>query len=586
MKLVERVLTGVWAAAVLLACACSPERGAPPPPSPAASSPVAGDALDQSSAARRVEASRASTAPEAEPAARVESSNPAAPHNTPAGRAALDGSADGRAVAGESASHTPESGAARAPDGTETAAAPLGEPRGLGVANQSGASGLLGDLLGEPVDSAVRRVDGLARRTIDATKAAEAGIRRIDGKRLTLYTDLPSSPEVDRLGELFDQAFPQYCAFFGIDPADLAEWRLTGFLIKDKQRFVATGLVPEGLPAFGNGYARNEEFWLYDQPSDYYRRHLVLHEGVHCFMNTVLGACGPPWYMEGIAELLATHQLRDGRLRLGTMPADKHEVEYWGRIKLIRDAFAAHRARRFRQVMDFPHGVFLENESYAWAWAAAALLDGRPAYHDRFRRLSQYVLRGDFNRQFEELFADDWAALCDDWQVFIAELEYGYDPVATAIDFTPGRPLPPGGAEVTVRAAAGWQNTGVRLEAGRRYQLSAAGRYQVANRPRVWWCEPGGVSIRYYAGRPLGILLGAVRPDAADEERLCPLVAPEPIGLAAQMVPRESGTLMVKINDSPAELGDNAGELRLRVEPAPDEPADDRPDQSPAALGH
>ncbi|HEV3137916.1 MAG TPA: hypothetical protein VGZ26_08425, partial [Pirellulales bacterium] len=44
------------------------------------------------------------------------------------------------------------------------------------------------------------------------------GIRQLDSKHLTLLTDVPSSPEVDDLPAVFDQAFPQWCAYLGVDP--------------------------------------------------------------------------------------------------------------------------------------------------------------------------------------------------------------------------------------------------------------------------------------------------------------------------------------------------------------------------------
>ena len=39
--------------------------------------------------------------------------------------------------------------------------------------------------------------------------APSAGIRKIAGKHLLLYTDLESDPEIDRLPAVFDQAVPQ-----------------------------------------------------------------------------------------------------------------------------------------------------------------------------------------------------------------------------------------------------------------------------------------------------------------------------------------------------------------------------------------
>ena len=78
---------------------------------------------------------------------------------------------------------------------------------------------------------------------------------------------------------MFDQAFSQWCEYFEIDPAKAADWRLTGFLIKDRQRFRRLGLLPRDLPPFQHAFCRNTDFWVYEQPSDYYSRHLALHEG-------------------------------------------------------------------------------------------------------------------------------------------------------------------------------------------------------------------------------------------------------------------------------------------------------------------
>ena len=102
----------------------------------------------------------------------------------------------------------------------------------------------------------------------------------------------------------------------------------------DKARFAAAGLLADNLPPFQSGYSRSDgkQFWLLEQPSDFYRRELLLHEGTHCFMFTVLKGAGPPWYKEGMAEYLGTHRWQDGRLTLGYMPRSREEVPYWRRI--------------------------------------------------------------------------------------------------------------------------------------------------------------------------------------------------------------------------------------------------------------
>ncbi|MGA2033223.1 MAG: hypothetical protein ABSG68_13275, partial [Thermoguttaceae bacterium] len=42
--------------------------------------------------------------------------------------------------------------------------------------------------------------------SVDAARTAVAGIRKLESKRLLLYTDLPSSDAVDQLPAIFDQA--------------------------------------------------------------------------------------------------------------------------------------------------------------------------------------------------------------------------------------------------------------------------------------------------------------------------------------------------------------------------------------------
>lgn len=403
-----------------------------------------------------------------------------------------------------------------------------------------------------------------AAATIDDTRAAAAGIRKLPGKRLTLYTDL-SGEEIDRLPALFEQAFPQWCSHLGVKEGELADWRITGFLMKDKARFAAAGLLPDDLPPFKHGYSRDAMLWLNEQPSEFYRRELLLHEGTHSFMWTVLHGSGPPWYSEGMAEYLGTHRWQDGRLTLGYMPRSREESPEWGRVRIIQDAVAERRALRFPAVIDLPPTAHRENEAYAWCWAAVSLLDRHPRYQKRFRQLVEQVRQKDFNERFRRLFEPDWQELCEEWQLMTANMEYGYDVARSAVDFTPGKPLPSDGAKITVAADRGWQNSGVRLEAGVKYDISATGRYQVAREPKVWWCEPGGVSIRYYRGRPLGILLAAVRPDQPAPGSTTTLLRSTAVGLGTTLSPTETGTLYLKINDSAGELDDNAGELKVEV---------------------
>lgn len=405
---------------------------------------------------------------------------------------------------------------------------------------------------------------------IDDAKAAAAGIRKLAGKHLILYTDLPAAAEVDELPTVFDLAVPQWCAYFGVTEASVADWQVVGCLIRDKERFVGAGLLPHHVPEFPHGYQIGSQFWWYPMEGNYFPRHQMLHEGTHAFMARWLGGGGPPWYMEGMAEMLGLHAWRDGKLALGYSPKSSEEVPYWGRLKIIRDDIAANQGLLLEDVFRYDARAHLRIEPYCWSWAAAAFLDTHPLSQKAFRELKTKV--ADRSQEFSQAFMDrvkaDWPVIREDWQLFVIHIEYGYDVArAAVVRKADPAPLPPQGAKTAIAADRGWQSTGLKVEGGKRYQLAASGRYKVAQEPKVWWCEPGGVTIRYYRGRPLGMLVAAVGDVENPATTTSSLAVAQPIGQSAIIEPASTGTLYLKINDSPAELADNAGEIQVEIRP-------------------
>jgi hypothetical protein len=406
-------------------------------------------------------------------------------------------------------------------------------------------------------------------REINEALAASRGIRALRGKYITLYTDLPADPEVECLPEVFDQAYPQWCEYFGIPQQLDPPWRIHAFVMGQRQAFRDTGLLPDDLPPFEHGYARGLELWMDDQPSAYYRRHLLLHEGTHAFMHSLLYRQHPPlWYNEGIAEWMATHRWEQGRLQLRYFPHSRDEVPYWGRIKLLRDAFRNDRAMHLQELLANGPRNDSRNELYAWSWAACAFLGGHPRYAQRFAQLHTLLDDPLFNQAVFQRYDPDARQLYDEWQVFLAELEYGYDLGRMAVEFRPGVPLPSEGAEIVVAADRGWQSTGYRVEAGRMYELTASGRVRLRAEPQAWWSQADGVSIQYYQGFPLGMLLAAVRPDDSGYNR-SPFLNPAPLGSHVRDRAAGSGTLYLRINDAPDQLADNAGILMVRLREVP-----------------
>lgn len=419
-----------------------------------------------------------------------------------------------------------------------------------------------------------------APRDVDKSRLTRQGFRVLEGRQVTLVTDLPPSAEVDQLPAVVDAAVPLLAGRFGIDKRRVRDWHVLAMVLADREKFAAAGLMPQGNEAFADGLSIGYELWVADQPSDYYRRHLLLHELVHSFMATQLGGCGPGWYMEGMAELLGTHHWneRTRELTLGVMPERRDDVPMWGRTKLVRDAVADGRLLPIAAVMQIDNRQPLNVESYAWVWAFARFLDSHPRYRQRFRELQNRTLDRDFDHRFLRSFEADRSDLETEWRLFAATVGYGYDVEREAIDFSNAGKSRQLSTPVRVGIAAdrGWQSTGVLLEAGEKYELKASGRFVIGAEPdgTSWPCEPGGITLEYHGGEPIGKLLAVIddRP-AMDGRQASPATSaflhPTPIGLAATLSPKRSGVLYLRLNDSPGGLDDNRGTATVSLRRLP-----------------
>jgi len=431
------------------------------------------------------------------------------------------------------------------------------------------------------------RTNWPAPRQVDERRMSLVGIRKLEGKHLRLYTDLPVSEAVDDLPQVFDAAVEHWADYFQLPRRQLAGWRVQAFLIEDRTKFAALGLLPERNRDFVNGYAYGYELWLDDQPSDYYRRHLLLHEGVHSFMLTHFGSAGPGWYMEGMAEILGTHRWQEGQLETNILPASREEVPLWGRIRLIRDAHQNGKTLPIEGVLAIDNRRALDTDAYAWCWSLCKFLDSHPKFSSRFRELRKNVGRQDFNSRFRRMFQAEWSDLNAEWDAFVATLDYGYDIERMTVNHTSARPVEKS-HETTVAADRGWQSSGWLLQAGKRYKVTASGRFQIAADPEPWPSESGGVTLRYHEGHPLGMLLGALRPVSVNSVRKATpeggkqepaenvgFANPFAIGLEAAVIPEHDAILYLRVNDSAAELADNQGSLRVEIARVPANADDD-----------
>ena len=407
----------------------------------------------------------------------------------------------------------------------------------------------------------------------DEATLRQAGIRTLQSKHLTLFTDLPSSPKVDELPQVFDLAIPQWSEFFAAAPGQLNDWHVTACIMRDGSRFEDYRLQPKNLPPFLHGMQRGNRIWVREQQSDYYRRHLMLHEGTHAVMNQIFGRVGPVWYREGVADLLATHQYRDGQLLLHIFPKDRDQLENSGRIRTIHEDVALHGVRQIDEIVALPSRAFLNIEAYAWSWALQSFLHQQTKYAPlrtsliREMRISDRGVTEAFQRSYQRHRTE----LDYEWNLFVQHLDYGYDASHETIAYATnvadlGRDRV---YTLQVDSAKGWQAAGIRVAPDTPIDVIAKGRFQIAEetsdgQPSVaWMCEPQGVTIEYYQGRPLGELLAAIVPEAASAKDS--LFEPISIGRRGKMSSKTGGQLFFRVNERADRVTDNAGQITVKL---------------------
>jgi len=397
--------------------------------------------------------------------------------------------------------------------------------------------------------------------------ARRAGLRVLESERLALATDRPPrhGDGVEDLPRLFDEAVATWCEHFGISVDSIAEWQTFGCLVVDRERFRQAGLLPPDIPPFTNGFCDRNRFWLMDQPNPAYRRHLLLHEGAHAFTLTVRGIATPVWHNEGVAEYLATHRLDEqGRFVSTPIPLRSADVEQLGRIEQIRELRAVHRAPSLADVLTAQPALHHDLAAYAASWAAFVMFAQHPMYADGFTIVERGSLGPDFNDRLAAMPGYSAHRAARDFDAFTDDIDYGYDFSRSAIDWSAG-PALDSAAVVQVAAGRGWQNSGISLVKGRQYQLRARGRCMLgAIGDTTIETEPDGISLDWYRGRPLGRLLAAQWITApADGGRPRFVICGE--GATTSLKAEVDGPLYLKVNEPPADFGDDEGAFEVEV---------------------
>ncbi|MBR4102860.1 MAG: hypothetical protein IKK39_02215, partial [Thermoguttaceae bacterium] len=265
-------------------------------------------------------------------------------------------------------------------------------------------------LRAQVLDAAARRRESWPQfPAINEKKAAELGIRRVEGKNVTLTTDLPPSPGVDQIPAALDAAIPHICRFFDVDERNFENWKINAFLMRDVDSFIEIGVL-DGPPRFLYGYSIYNRILAKDQGIEYYNRFLLLHELVHSFMHEVFGDLRPRWYSEGSAEYLALHLWKPAAksIEIAQFQTGPDATPGFGRLQEIREIVRAGKAPTLREILAFEPRDYVRTSTYAWSWALVAFLNESPKYRDVAELLPYWSTYWEPNRVFADLIGDRW----------------------------------------------------------------------------------------------------------------------------------------------------------------------------------
>jgi len=264
---------------------------------------------------------------------------------------------------------------------------------------------------------------------------------------------------------------------------------------------------------------------------------IIQHECTHGFCHLTFGGAGPLWLAEGLAEVGRWWREKEKGVNVApVILAHLHAAD--------RPTLAAITAPNQPPSNDW--------RDYTWRYALCQMLLDNPNYADRFRALAVALMEGQPGVSFESVYGPVSREVAFEFEQFLTHVGNGYRADLTAWPWkVKQRKLAPGGlGRAKVKGAAGWQASGVEVEAGAVYVITAEGAWRMAAD-----AEPTGPEGNA-AGR--GRLAGALYADFTLSTEI-------PLGSHSSWIAPADGLLMLRAADAWTELGDNDGTLSITI---------------------
>ncbi len=409
------------------------------------------------------------------------------------------------------------------------------------------------------------KVKSPEEKQFDRKRLNALGFEVYESRNLLLVSDgvQPEKKEIfEKLPEVVVRLTKRFLADYPQTPDQI---QLTGYVMRDRSLYLQADLLPNDFANLAHGLHKGYSFWMNEQKTDYYRRHLLIHEAVHCLMD-VKSPRWPLWYLEGMAEFYAVHQIgQNGEIQFGVAPSASQIAGGFGRLQLIRDEIKAGRFRTISKVRELNLNNFYPHKtSYAWSWALCYFLATHPETQKEFQQLGMYRDSQQFDHFFEQAFPAEDVKLNAQWAVFASSLVPDYDIKTASITWSSSPVL---NGKVQIRADRNWQASGISLVMGKQYRIEGSGQFTVAQEPVPWESEPQGVSIEYVDGQPLGQLQAALySPTEPGEHRAHGFLRIISVGRQLILTPDRNGELFFRVNDRGSSWSNNKGGLAISVE--------------------
>lgn len=360
--------------------------------------------------------------------------------------------------------------------------------------------------------------------------------RDVRSQRFLLHTDI-SDRQAQILLFKLERMVDLVSRYFGRPSREVIEC----YVVSDLDQWPPGAIDPGGASkiAAGEGVTVSRSLGRETRAIVYScdRHGVVQHEAMHAFCSQTFGSTGPTWYSEGVAEM--GQYWKEGELAVNIDP-------------VVADFL--HQADPKKELLEIVEAGQVTGDSwqaYAWRWALCHLLANNPNYNEQFRGLGIAMMSGQPDT-FESAYGQVAPQISFEYAQFVQHVANGYRVDLCAWQWDKRFLGLRGGrkAKVDIRAAYGWQASGVEVEAGVTYRIQTAGTWKVDGLTEG--CTGDGEESG--EGRVLGVVMTNFE-------------LSEPIELGADMtftVP-VSGLLYLRCQDEWVALADNEGSLEVTL---------------------